>query len=63
MTLDIECNGAPMYDVYILRCIDDSYYAGSGQDLKARIKARNDGRGAAYTFKHRTGSSRLFGGI
>jgi putative endonuclease len=23
------------------------------QDLEARVKAHNDGRGAAYTFKHR----------
>jgi len=42
-----------MYYVYILCCADDSYYVGSAQDLDARVKAHNDGRGAAYTFKHR----------
>lgn len=42
-----------MYYVYILRCADDSFYVGSAQDLDARVKAHNDGRGAAYTFKHR----------
>jgi putative endonuclease len=39
--------------VYVLRCADSSLYVGSAQDLDARLKAHNDGRGAAYTFKHR----------
>ena len=42
-----------MYHVYILRCADDSFYVGSAQDLDSRVKAHNDGRGAAHTFKHR----------
>jgi predicted GIY-YIG superfamily endonuclease len=42
-----------MHYVYILRCADDSFYVGSAQDLNSRVKAHNDGRGAAYTFKHR----------
>jgi len=42
-----------MYYVYILRCSDSSFYVGSTHDLQARLKAHNDGRGAAYTFKHR----------
>ena len=42
-----------MYYVYILRCSDDSFYVGSAQDLDSRIRAHNDGRGAAYTFTHR----------
>jgi predicted GIY-YIG superfamily endonuclease len=42
-----------VYYIYILRCADDSFYVGSAQDLDARVKAHNDGRGAAYTFKHR----------
>ncbi|HSE91163.1 MAG TPA: GIY-YIG nuclease family protein [Candidatus Binatia bacterium] len=42
-----------MYYVYILRCADDSFYVGSAQDLDSRVKAHNDGQGAAYTFKHR----------
>ena len=41
-----------MYYVYILRCADDSFYVGSAQDVDARVKAHNDGRGAAYTFRH-----------
>ena len=50
---EIESNGAAVYYVYILRCADDSFYVGSAQDLDTRVKAHNDGRGAAYTFKHR----------
>ena len=43
----------PVYYAYILRCADDSFYVGSAQDLDSRVKAHNDGRGAAHTFKHR----------
>jgi putative endonuclease len=32
---------------------NDSFYVGSAQDLESRVKAHHDGRGAAYTFKHR----------
>jgi putative endonuclease len=39
--------------VYILRCSDGSFYVGSAQNLAGRVKSHNDGRGAAYTFKHR----------
>ena len=42
-----------MHSVYILRCADGSFYVGSAQNLDARLKAHNDGRGAAYTFKRR----------
>jgi putative endonuclease len=38
--------------VYILRCADGSLYVGSAHDVDARLKAHNEGRGAAYTFKH-----------
>jgi putative endonuclease len=39
--------------VYIPRCADGSFYVGSAQNLAARLKAHNDGHGAAYTFKRR----------
>ncbi len=39
--------------VYILRCANSNLYVGSTHNLQARLKAHNDGRGAAYTFKHR----------
>ena len=35
--------------VYILRCSDGSLYAGSTNDLEARLRRHNDGRGAKYT--------------
>jgi predicted GIY-YIG superfamily endonuclease len=43
----------PVYYAYILRCADDSFYLGSAQDLDSRVKAHNNGRGAAHTFKDR----------
>jgi hypothetical protein len=51
LKLEIESNGPPVYYAYILRCADDSFYVGSAQDLDSRVKAHNDGRGAAHTFK------------
>lgn len=42
-----------MHYVYILRCADDSFYVGSTENLDSQLKAHNDGRGAAYTYKHR----------
>jgi len=42
-----------MYYVYFLRCANSNLYVGSTHDLQARLKAHNNGRGAAYTFKHR----------
>ena len=41
-----------MYYVYMLSCADGSFYVGSTQNLGARIKTHDDGRGAAHTFKH-----------
>ena len=35
--------------VYLLRCSDDSLYRGWTNDLDARLKAHNSGRGAKYT--------------
>lgn len=38
-----------MFYVYILICSDSSYYVGHTEDLEARVKCHNKGRGAAYT--------------
>ena len=38
---------AGIHYVYILRCADGSFYVGCAQNLDARLKAHNDGRGAA----------------
>ena len=38
---------------YILRCSDDSLYAGITDDIDKRLKAHNSGKGAKYTASHR----------
>ena len=35
--------------VYLLRCADGTLYAGSTNDLTARERKHNEGRGAKYT--------------
>lgn len=35
--------------VYIVECTDGTLYTGYAQDLEARIKTHNAGRGAKYT--------------
>ena len=35
--------------VYILRCADDTLYTGITNDLKKRLAAHSDGKGAKYT--------------
>lgn len=37
------------YYLYVLRCGDDSLYTGMTNDLDARLKQHNTGRGAAFT--------------
>ena len=39
----------PGWSVYLLRCSDGTLYAGSTNNLDARVRAHNDGRGARYT--------------
>lgn len=34
---------------YVLRCKDDTFYAGYTNNLERRLKAHNSGRGAKYT--------------
>jgi putative endonuclease len=41
------------YFVYVLRCADDTLYAGSTNDLVAREAKHNAGRGAKYTAARR----------
>jgi len=38
---------------YIVRCCDDSLYAGITDDINKRLKAHNSGKGAKYTASHR----------
>jgi predicted GIY-YIG superfamily endonuclease len=39
--------------VYILLCIDGSFYTGYTQDLNERTKQHENGKGARYTKAHR----------
>ena len=38
-----------MWYVYILKCLDDSYYTGITNDVSHRFKKHCDGKGAGYT--------------
>jgi putative endonuclease len=40
--------GGP-WSVYLLRCADGTLYAGSTNNVGARVRAHNDGCGARYT--------------
>ena len=41
------------WNVYIVRCADDSLYTGVATDVVARVRRHNDGKGAAYTRSRR----------
>ncbi|HYF05156.1 MAG TPA: GIY-YIG nuclease family protein [Patescibacteria group bacterium] len=41
-----------MYYFYLFRCADGSLYCGSTNNIDAREKLHNAGRGAKYTFTH-----------
>jgi putative endonuclease len=46
---DTSVSDKPQWFVYLLRCADGSFYAGSTTDVEARERAHNQGRGAKYT--------------
>ena len=37
------------YVVYVVRCVDGTYYTGITNDLTRRLRLHNQGRGARYT--------------
>jgi putative endonuclease len=37
--------------MYILKCVDESYYTGSTKNLRRRLKQHQDGEGAKHTAK------------
>ena len=45
--------GLELWSVYLARCSDDSLYTGVAKDVRARLKAHNEGKGAAYTRSRR----------
>lgn len=42
-----------MHYIYIVECRDGTYYTGYTNDIKKRIKAHNEGKGAKYTNSRR----------
>ena len=42
-----------MWFVYIIECLDGTYYTGSTNDIEKRFKSHIDGRGAKYTKSHK----------
>ena len=38
-----------MFYVYVLKCSDGSFYTGYTNDIKARLKKHNEGKGGKYT--------------
>lgn len=45
----IQSSSKLNYFVYIVRCADDTLYTGFSTNIKHRIKAHNEGKGAKYT--------------
>lgn len=37
--------------MYILKCVDDSYYVGSTKDIKRRFDEHQEGKGARHTMR------------
>jgi len=46
---EVSAAGAHGWFVYLVRCADGTFYAGSTTDVDARARAHNEGRGARYT--------------
>ena len=38
-----------LWGVYLLKCADDTLYCGVTPDMKQRLAAHNEGKGAKYT--------------
>jgi putative endonuclease len=41
------------FSVYILLCVDGSFYTGYTKDLEVRIRLHQNGKGARYTKSHK----------
>jgi putative endonuclease len=41
------------FHVYILLCVDGSFYTGYTHDLNERVRQHENGKGAKYTKSHR----------
>ncbi|MBL0350171.1 MAG: GIY-YIG nuclease family protein [Elusimicrobia bacterium] len=45
--------GPSEWSVYIVRCVDGSFYTGVAKDVERRLGQHNAGKGAAYTRSRR----------
>lgn len=53
LRLALLAQGFLVFHVYLLRCADGTFYAGSCENLPARIATHNRGEGATWTAKRR----------
>ncbi len=49
----LGANTLMSFYVYILQCVDGTYYTGYTKDLDERTKQHENGKGAKYTKSHR----------
>ena len=42
-----------MHWIYILKCVDGSFYVGETADLATRVSFHNEGKGGRYTLRRR----------
>lgn len=49
----IEMSAVSSFFVYIIECIDGSYYTGYSKDVQARFQLHKKGKAARYTRMHK----------
>ena len=49
-----------MHYTYIVECSDGTYYTGYTNDIKKRVTAHNEGKGAKYTYSRRPVTLKYF---
>src|SRR4030067_591725 len=49
----VMSNGKNFWCLYLLRCADGSIYTGISNDVDARVREHNQGKGAKYTAQRR----------
>ena len=52
--MPLDCKGNEVdWEVYLVRCADNSLYCGIAKDVKTRIALHNQGKGSKYTKSRR----------
>jgi putative endonuclease len=49
----LECEGKTPFYVYIILCVDGSFYTGYTKNMEARARLHASGKGARYTKTHK----------